>query len=82
MNYLQKLIFLFFPILFLMYYIPNSRNVINLIRSDRQLIKKWVFQNQSSAVLEMPNLPAGIYSLRNENAEGMESRKLIKEDRI
>ena len=58
--------------------IPEGKNTFQLFRTNGQLIKRWELENQLSAVFEMPNLPAGIYFLVNENNSGVVSRKLVR----
>ena len=58
--------------------IPLGKNTVRLFRPDGQLIKSWVIENQPSAFLQIPYLPTGIYFLRNENAGGVTSLKLVR----
>lgn len=58
--------------------ISEGKNIFELKRTNGQSIKQWTIANQSSVVLELPDLNAGIYFLIQKNNKGVVSRKLIK----
>ena len=58
--------------------ISEGENHIQLMRPDGQIIKSWHFSNQTTAVLEMPYLSAGIYFLINKNQHRVISKKIIR----
>ncbi|HFA49694.1 MAG TPA: T9SS type A sorting domain-containing protein [Bacteroidetes bacterium] len=58
--------------------IADGNNIFQLISPAGQMIKQWEIANMETAILEMQNIPPGIYFLINKNIEGVTSRKVSK----